>query len=217
LGGWCGGFGHDTAKGDASVSLADVSVTGNVKIQTADSHDQILLGAAPAPSGNPLPLVFGPVTIGGTLNVRSGNGEDTLLLDGITVTGTTKLTTGNGTDHIAVLGNGGSFGGTFSITTGSGNDRIAVINGATFLSSVTINVGHGTNVLWIAQSLFMGSVTLNGDSGTNTLLESQSFFPNSFTPGNPVLNSIQTVLPNENPTGPTVTSNFGWLNTLLGI
>jgi Ca2+-binding RTX toxin-like protein len=218
--GWCGsGGGSDpsTTSSGADVSLADVSVTGNVKIQTGNGQDQVLLGAAPAPAGNPIPLVFGPLTIGGKLNVTTGDGNDTLFLDGIAVTGNTTLKTGRGNDDIAVLGNDGSFTGTFTITTGAGNDSIAIINGATFFSSVTLNVGRGTNIMWLAQSDFMGSVTLNGDSGTNTLLESQSIFPNSFTPGNPVLNSIQTQMLNVSPTDPIVTTNFGWLNTLLGV
>lgn len=219
--GWSGSGGDPSPSvsgvGGADVGLADVSVAGNVKIQTGNGNDQILLGAATAPPGGAYPLVFGPLTVGGNLSVTAGNGNDTLLSDGITVTGNTNFTTGNGNDDIAVLGNAGYFNGTFTISTGSGNERIAVINGATFVSSVTIGVGHGTNVLWIAQSLFLGSVTINGDSGTNTLLESQSIYPNSFTAGNPVLNSIQTQMLDVSPTDPIVTTNFGWLNTLLGV
>jgi hypothetical protein len=116
-----------------------------------------------------------------------------------------------------VLGNDGFFNGTFTITAGGGNDHIAMINGATFLSTVTISAGRGSDVMWVAQDLFMEQVTINGGAGSNTLLESQSTFPNSFPPGSPILNSIQTVNLNVSPTDPIVTTNFGWLNTLLGV
>jgi hypothetical protein len=71
--------------------------------------------------------------------------------------------------------------------------------------------------MWVAQDVFMGSVTIDGGAGTDTLQQSQRVFPNSFTPGNPVLNSIEINMPDVSPTDPIVTSNFGWLNTLLGI
>jgi hypothetical protein len=219
-GNWCGGHGNGDTSGSEDVSLADVSVTGNVKIHTGNGADQILLGAAPVPSGDtsaPLNLVFGPVTIGGNLHVKGGNGNNTVLLDGISVTGNTKVHTGSGNDDIAVLGNAGSFTGTFTINSGSGNDKIAMINGATFLSSVTINAGRGADVMWVAQDLFMGSVTINGGPGTDTLLQSQTIFPNSFTAGNPVLNSIEVNMPDVSPTDAIITTNFGWLNTLLGV
>jgi hypothetical protein len=238
LRGWCGGEGGDggdgnwgdggdwgkgdgggSSSGTEHVSVADVSVTGNVKIHTGSGADQILLGAAPIPSGgsSPLNLVFGPVTIAGNLHVNAGNGDNTVMFDGISVTGNTSLRTGSGADQIAVLGNNGVFTGTFTIKSGSGDDKIAIINGATFQSSVTIKAGRGADVMWVAQDLFMGSVTIDGGAGTDTLLQSQTVFPNSFTPGNPVLNSIEVNMPNVNPTDPIVTSNFGWLNTLLGV
>jgi hypothetical protein len=224
LRGWCGGDGGDGGDGEGGgssgsehVSLADVTVTGNVKIHTGNGADQILLGAAPNPTTVPLKLVFGPVTVGGHLNVKAGNGNNTVLLDGISVTGNTSLHTGSGNDHIAVLGNDGSFTGKFSIDSGAGDDKIELINGATFQSSVTIKAGRGADVMYLAQDLFQGSVTLDGGPGTDTLLQSQTVFPNSFTAGNPVLNSIEVNMPNVNPTDPIVTSNFGWLNTLLGI
>jgi hypothetical protein len=149
--------------------------------------------------------------------VKAGNGNNTVLLDGISVTGNTSLHTGSGNDHIAVLGNDGSFTGKFSIDSGAGDDKIELINGATFQSSVTIKSGRGADVMYVAQDLFQGSVTLDGGPGTDTLLQSQTVFPNSFTAGNPVLNSIEVNMPNVNPTDPIVTSNFGWLNTLLGV
>ena len=229
FGGWCGdgGGGNNCGPGNGAapktgetVAVADVTVTGKTNIQTGNGNDLILLGAAPVPSGDtsaPLNLVFGPVNLGGNLKVNSGDGNDTLFLDGIVVTGNTTLKTGRGNDDIAVLGNDGFFNGTFTITAGGGNDHIAMINGATFLSTVTISAGRGSDVMWVAQDLFMEQVTINGGAGSNTLLESQSTFPNSFPPGSPILNSIQTVNLNVSPTDPIVTTNFGWLNTLLGV
>jgi hypothetical protein len=236
LRGWCGGDGGNgdggwgqgdrgdgggnSSSGTEHVSLADVSVTGNVKIHTGNGADQILLGAAPIPSGDtsaPLNLVFGPVTVGGNLHVNGGNGNNTVLLDGISVTGNTGVRTGKGTDDIAVLGNAGSFTGTFRINSGSGDDKIAVINGATFLSTMTIKAGKGADVLYVAQSLFMDTTTFDGGAGSNTLLESQSIFPNSFTAGNPVVNSFPIQMLDVSPTDAIVTSNFGWLNSLLGL
>jgi hypothetical protein len=219
-GSWCGGGHGNSSSGTEHVSVADVTVTGNTNIHTGDGADQILLGAAPVPSGDtsaPLNLVFGPVNISGNLHVNAGNGNNTVLLDGISVTGNTTVKTGRGADQIAVLGNDGSFTGTFKIDSGSGDDKIAIINGATFLNSVTINAGRGSDVMWLAQSLFQGSVTINGGPGTDTLLQSQTIFPNSFTAGNPVLNSIEVNMPDVSPTDAIVTTNFGWLNTLLGV
>jgi hypothetical protein len=215
-GGDCGAHDH-SASGNADVSVADVSVTGNVKIHTGSGNDQILLGAAPNVSKVPLNLVFGPVTVGGNLNVKAGNGNNTVVLDDTSVTGNTGLKTGSGEDHIAILGNSASFTGSVKINSGAGDDKIAIINSATFHNSVTVKAGRGNDVMWIAQSLFEGSVTLDGGPGTNTLLQSQTIFPNSFTPGNPVLNSIQVNMPDVSPTDAIVTTNFGWLNTLLGI
>ncbi len=228
FGGWCGsgdgwsgcGPGSGVTKTGETVAVADVTVTGNTKIQTGSASDLILLGAAEVPSGDtssPLNLVFGPVNLGGNLKVNSGDGNDTVFTDGIVVMGNTTIRTGKGNDDIAILGNDGFFNGTFTITSGGGNDNIAMINGATFLSTVTISAGRGTNVMWVAQDLFMGPVTINGGTGNNTLLESQSIFPNSFPPGSPVLNNIQNVNLNVSPTDPIVTTNFGWLNTLLGV
>jgi hypothetical protein len=227
LKGWCddGGFGsfcgtHGSASGIEHVSLADVNVTGKVKIQTGNGADQILLGAAPLPSGDttsPLNLVFGHVSIGGNLKVSSGNGNDTVLLDGISVTGNTHVKTGNGNDQIAVLGNDGAYTGTFSIDSGTGADKIVVADGANFASSVSIKMSRGSDVLYLASDLFQASVGINGGQGTDTLLQSQSIFPNSFTAGNPTLTSIEVNMPNVNPNDPIVTTNFGWLTTLLGL
>jgi hypothetical protein len=228
FGGWCGsgggnnncGPGSGASKTGETVAVADVTVTGNTKIQTGNNADLVLLGAAEVPSGDttaPLNLVFGPVSLGGNLKVTSGDGNDTIFTDGIVVNGNTTIKTGKGNDDIAILGNDGFFNGTFTITAGGGNDHIAMINGATFLSTVTISAGRGSDVMWVAQDLFMEQVTINGGAGSNTLLESQSTFPNSFPPGSPILNSIQTVNLNVSPTDPIVTTNFGWLNTLLGV
>jgi hypothetical protein len=231
FGGWCGGGGDWGGGGcgqgpgpgsdstGQTVALADVSVTGNANIQTGSGSSLILLGAAPLPSGStsPLNLVFGPVTVGANLKVNAGNGNDTIFADGITVTGNTGITTGRGNDDIAILGNDGFFNGTFTLSAGPGNDSIAIINGATFLSTVTISAGRGSNIMWVAQDLFLGPVTINGGPGSNTLLESENVYPNSFLPGYPVLNSIQTVMLDVSPTDPIITTNFGWLNTLLGV
>jgi hypothetical protein len=227
LKGWCddGGFGsfcgtHDDSSGIEHVSLADVNVTGNVKIHTGSGADQILLGAAPLPSGDttsPLNLVFGHVSIGGNLKVGAGNGDNTILLDGISVTGNTKVSTGRGSDQIAVLGNDGNYVGTFSISTGSGADKVVIADGATFESSVSIKLGRGNDVLWLASDLFQASVAINGGPGTDTFLQSQSLFPNSFTAGNPTLTSIEVNMPNVTPSDAIVTTNFGWLTTLLGL
>jgi large repetitive protein len=218
--GGCGGGQNTDPSGGQDVSLVDVTVNGNVDVHTGNGNNQILLGAAPVPSGDtsaPLNLVFGPVTIGGNLHVSAGNGNNTVLLDGIIVTGNSNVTTGSGSDDIAVLGNAGYFNGTFSINSGSGNDEIAIINGATFLSSATIHAGAGADVLWVAQSLFTGSATFDGGAGTNTLLESQSLYPNSFTAGNPVVTNFPVQMLDVSPADPIVTTNFGWLNTLLGV
>jgi large repetitive protein len=227
LRGWCGGeggnwcgHGNPSSSSGEHISVADVSVTGNTKINTGNGDDQILLGAAPVPSGDttaPLNLVFGPVTISGNLAVTAGNGANTVLLDGISVTGNTSVTTGKGVDQIAILGNDGVYTGSFSINSGSGADKIAMIDGATFLSSVSVKSGRGADVMWVAGDLFMGSVTFNGGQGSDTLLQSETIFPNSFTPGNPVLTSIEVNMPDVSPTDAIVTTNFGWLNTLLGV
>jgi large repetitive protein len=216
-GDWCGG--HQSTSGGQDVSLADVTVTGNVDVHSGDGNNQILLGAAPLPQGgsSPLNLVFGPVTVGGKLQVSSGNGNNTVMLDGISVTGKSNVTTGSGKDDIAVLGNSGQFTGDFSINSGAGADNIAIINGATFLGNVTIKAGAGTDFLWVAQSLFQGSAKFDGGPGTNTFLQSQTVFPNNFTAGNPVVTSFQVNMPDVSPTDTIVTTNFGWLNTLLGV
>lgn len=223
-GGWNGGGGCNGGGGSSSstehVSVADVDVTGNVSIHTGNGADQILLGAAPIPSNDtsePLNLVFGPVNVGGNLHVNGGNGNNTILVDQVSVTGNTGIKTGSGTDDIAVLGNSASFTGTFKINSGSGNDAIAIINGATFQSTVTIKAGKGADVLYVAQSLFMDTTTFDGGAGSNTLLESQSIFPNSFTAGNPVVNSFPIQMLDVSPTDTIVTTNFGWLNSLLGL
>jgi hypothetical protein len=220
FGGWCGGGGNPNANsGGQSVSVADVSVTGHLSIQTSNGNSQILIGAAPIPSGgsSTLNLVFGAVTVGGNVGVNAGNGNNTVFLDDVSVTGNTGITTGRGNDDIAVLGNDGFFNGTFSITAGAGKDSIAIINGATFLSSVTISAGRGADVMWVAQDLFQGPVTINGGPGNDTLIESEDVYPNSFLPGYPVLHSIENVMLNVSPTDPIITTNFGWLNTLLGV
>jgi hypothetical protein len=235
LRGWCGGDGGNgggwgqgdggdgggnSSSGTEHVSVADVSVTGNIKIHTGNGADQILLGAAPIPSDDtsqPLNLVFGPVNVGGNLHVNGGNGNNTILVDQVSVTGNTGIKTGSGNDDIAVLGNSASFTGTFKIDSGSGKDAIAIINGATFQSTVTIKAGKGADVLYVAQSLFMDTTTFDGGAGSNTLLESQSIFPNSFTAGNPVVNSFAIQMLDVSPTDTIVTTNFGWLNSLLGI
>jgi hypothetical protein len=220
--GWCdeGGFGGPESSGIEHVSLADVNVAGKVNIQTGNGNDQILLGAAPVPSGDttsPLNLVFGHVSIGGNLSVGAGNGDNTVLLAGISVTGNTKVTTGRGSDQIAVLGNDGEFVGTFSINTGAGADKVVIADGANFDSSVSIKLGRGNDVLWLASDLFQGSVIIDGGKGTDTFLQSQSLFPNSFTAGNPTLTSIEVNMPNVSPSDAIVTTNFGWLTTLLGL
>ena len=92
-------------------------------------------------------------------------------------------------------------------------------DGANFSSSVTsIKMSRGSRrVLYLASDLFQASVGINGGPGTDTLLQSQTIFPNSFTAGNPVLNSIEVNMPDVNPNDPIVTTNFGWLTTLLGL
>ncbi len=76
----CCGLGCATTggtRGGEHVAIVDVDVTGNLSIQTGSGNDEILIGAAHTPTtdSNPLiNLVFGPVTVGGNLNVNRARG-----------------------------------------------------------------------------------------------------------------------------------------------
>ena len=149
------------------------------------------------------------------------NGGDTMVLVGVSVTGNTLLRTGNGNNDIAVLGGAGgpdeAFGGSFTIDAGNGNDNVVIADGAVFLDNVTLNLGKGNDVVWLAGDLFQQSVNINGGPGNDTLMQSGTLFPNDFVGGPPTETSIENNLPDVSPSDPDVVAAFGWLSGLLGV
>jgi Ca2+-binding RTX toxin-like protein len=197
------------------VAVADADVTGNLSIKTGCGNDEILIGAAhtPATDNNPLiNLVFGPVSVGGKLNVNSGAGNDTMLLVEVSVTGNTQLDTGAGNDNIGVL-DSSSFTGDFTIHAGCGNDSI-VLSTNTFSGNVTIYGGRGMDTIGLADSLFEQTVTINGGPGNDTFLQTQVPFANDFAGGAPILNSVET---SSDVTATDFAAAFPWISSLLGV
>ena len=111
-------------------------------------------------------ITFGGDTTLSVLNVNLGSAGITLTITGTPVTATTTVGTGNGADTVTIQGTNG----VTILNTAGGNDTVHV---QAIGAALTINTGAGTNGVTVASSAnkldgIQGLLTVNG-GGTDTL------------------------------------------------
>ena len=179
------GPGHNriSFEGDTGTTIGGkLSVTG----ATAD-HDWFIVGSNFSVAGNATVALGaganfidlggdgGVVSVGGNLNLTTGNGSDEYILKSVTVTGTTTITTGAGTDRLSILG-AATFTGAVNVDLGGGADTAAIANEAGSTGPVTFNgpsrikfgAGNDTAILGLA-------VTSGGDTNSRVAVGGSGF------------------------------------------
>jgi hypothetical protein len=131
---------------------------------------------------------LGPITIPGFVDVKGNNGTDNILYDGVTIRRKSTTSGNDGGDTIQFIDsrvkeklviNGGNQGDTIAtirstfdstavIKGGSGPDRVFLglqqgsLEGATFKSSLNVNLGGNRNFFESTESTFLGITKIRG-------------------------------------------------------
>lgn len=127
--------GHFYYKSMKGVDVLDVvtasTVGGKTKLALGDSGAQV--------------NISGLTT--GQLQIQTGKGADTILLDVMRVSGSTLLKTGAGNDEITITNTGfpSGFTGAFKLDMGQGNDTASI--SADFAAGAKVSGGRGTDSL----------------------------------------------------------------------
>jgi hypothetical protein len=166
------GTGTFPAKVAAQNATTGPTVSGNLKITASTSGTSTIQLGAPVTG----------LTVKKALTVRSGNKPAVFTLDDVSVTGATSLFTGNGNDTISIDGTlndvGSTFTGGFNLGSGPGTDILNINSGAataavtTFKGALTASLGTLNDTLNLANAgivNFANKVPVfNGSTGTNT-------------------------------------------------
>ncbi|MEX2141581.1 MAG: hypothetical protein WD894_20110 [Pirellulales bacterium] len=139
---------------------------GSFDINTGGSDDVVRLG----PDTNAPPIPFDAVTLGGNLNVSTGDGADTITLS-LALTGGNITVHGGAGDDTIRLGSpantppanrvGSSARGHIIVQGGDGADTVAA-NQATTVGGLHLALGGGNNSLDLRNSSFSGSSSIAG-------------------------------------------------------
>lgn len=116
-------------------------------------------------SGNNTIVVSG-LNTRGTLNVRTGGGDDQLNVLNSRVRQGTSISTGAGDDSVQIANS--RLRQQTSIDTGAGNDDVRITN-SKLRQQTTINLGDGNDTLSAAGSTFGRHTFISGGSGNNAI------------------------------------------------
>jgi hypothetical protein len=171
-------------------------VKGLIKVTTQGGADSVTFGAsivATAAGGMNLALgdgannftVSGAATIGGTLTVTGGSGNDVLILSpSLLRVGTATLSLGDGSNSLSVNGPDAAFTGLLSLTTATGDDTFSVTSTrALFTKGIQYFAGSGVNVMSVTgHSFTSGAITTEyGDHSAGQSVVSIAPFYQSVT------------------------------------
>jgi hypothetical protein len=153
--------------GNDTVMIHDSSnFGGSFDINTDSGNDNVRIG----PDTNAPPVPFDAVTLGGNLNVSTGEGADTITLSLALTGGNINVNGGAGDDTIR-LGSpanvppanrvGSSARGNINVQGGEGADTVAA-NQATTVGGFNVALGNGNNTLDVRNSSFSASSSIAG-------------------------------------------------------
>jgi hypothetical protein len=154
----------NSGNGNDSVILggAGGGILGGVNVLTGPGHDLVALNSAGT----------GPVTFGGTIQVTSTGGNDSVALGNpggpTTVGGDVSLTGVNtvnlGRSHADVLG------GNVTVQSPSATLPVGVTlgNGLTINKSLTVNTGAGADTVTVNNATILGNLALSLGEGNNS-------------------------------------------------
>lgn len=137
---WVFGFGiSGNESAAASIDLADLTVGGNLLVNTSDGNDTFFLRRSTvtgtttvdsAGGGDRVSLVSD--SLAGSLTVRTGSGADTVTLN-VLAAAAIVVDLGEGDDLLVVRGISVGVGGTISFNGGPGTDRLRSAGGGPYL------------------------------------------------------------------------------------
>lgn len=147
--------------GDAASNSIIVAGCGwqSVAVRPGDSGTTI--NGLPGGQG----LFLGDITRG--IVIRTNEGEDTVVLEGLRNRHYIGVFTGSGEDLVILNGVEGR--GTTEISTGADDDKVLVRN-STFRKSAAVDLGAGNDTLEVIGSNARKRVQFNGGDGTNDTL-----------------------------------------------
>lgn len=146
------------------------NVKGNTIVKGGPGADQFETNASFKADKNVSLILFGgentvtigdgsaAVAIGGAMSVRTGDGNDTVVLSRVAVTGPASLFTKGGAD-LLIVEDGSRFQSTFTADVGNGDDVISIAQNTgvpgpppvpgpvTFVGKATIKAGLGNDIL----------------------------------------------------------------------
>jgi hypothetical protein len=169
--------GHLEVKGAVGVDTVAIlrsnNFGGSFDINTEGSDDVVMIGRD---TNNP-PLPLDAVTLGGNLNINTGDGDDAITL-ALALTGGSIIVNGGTGDDTIRLGSptdtpaanrvGSSSQGHIIINGGDGADAIT-INHATTVGSLQVLLGDGANSLDVRNSSFSSSSSISGGANSDVV------------------------------------------------
>ncbi len=156
--------------GDASANSVVIAGTGwrSVAVRPGDA-DTTINGQAPGQG-----LFLGDITRG--IVVRTGDGEDTVLLDGVQNRHYIGVFTGGGEDVVTLQSVTSRGGG--EVVTGDAADTVRVVN-SKFRKTLVVELDAGDDTLEVTGSNVRGRTRFAGGEGTDTYRTDGSTFAKS--------------------------------------
>jgi hypothetical protein len=167
--------GHLEVKGAVGVDTVTIlrsnNFGGSFDINTEGSDDVVMIGRD---TNNP-PIPLDAVTLGGNLNINTGDGADAITL-ALALTGGSITVTGGAGDDTIRLGSpmntpatnrvGSSSQGNIIVNGGDGADAVT-INHATTVGALQVVLGDGANTLDVRNSSFSSSSSISGGAASD--------------------------------------------------
>jgi hypothetical protein len=171
LSGFTGGLKIDMKGGDDSVTITDLTVTGDAKLEGGRGNDTFDVSGS---------------TFHGALTTVLGDGDDTLTVDSTTVSGKAKFKGRSGADDATITDSTFS---KLSVSLGKGNDTLTM-SGTTASVDTSLNGRHGTNTFSNSTDDSLASLTVkhfNETTGTGSTTP---------TPSDVSLNAVSAISEN---------------------
>jgi hypothetical protein len=141
-------------KGTATVWNSTLPVTGSVSVDLKNGSNHLTMKGDP---GQDLRVLK-------NLSVKTGTGNDTVIIENPNVTG--KLTVSTGAGGGSVIIDGGTVTADASIQTGVGDDQVE-IDDTTFLGKLTVKTGNAGTLLK-EDSVILSNITVSRDVSVST-------------------------------------------------
>jgi hypothetical protein len=168
-----------TVRGGTHIDVT--GVTGSVSVNMRDGNNRVEINPAAGEAefvvpkdltirsgrGNDVILVK-QANVRGTLSINTGaasEGDEVAVVD-THVVGSGSITTGNGADRVGIRGLSAPAlrRGQFSVSTGEGNDQVGVVN-STLARNLSISTGNGNDLIGLVDVQSTAAISVSSGHG----------------------------------------------------